>query len=331
MVKASFGAQSHCRDLTRIAMSTFKIALAITAVLGASALSPGAGVTVIPGAFEPGRQPDGNSVVFEAPEGLIVLDTGRHAEHTQKILDLAAQKKQRIVAVVNSHWHLDHTSGNARIRAAYPNVKVYASNAIEAAMSGFLANSKQQAAAYLEQPDVPEAVKVDIRGDIATIDSGNALFPDVVLGQEGDRELGGRNLHIGVEHAATRGDVWLFDVKARYLAGGDLVTLPVPFFDTGCAPKWSAALAKLDKLQFDSFVPGHGPVMNHAQFTLYRKAFDNFATCAASAADKKSCADGWIRDAGPLMAEAGRSRAGGMLGYYVDLLRDPAKRAEMCD
>jgi glyoxylase-like metal-dependent hydrolase (beta-lactamase superfamily II) len=313
------------------AMSTLKLSCALAAVLGASALTSSQGVTVIPGAFEPGRQPDGNSVVFEAPDGLIVLDTGRHAEHTQKILDFAAQKKQRIVAVVNSHWHLDHTSGNARIRAAYPNVKVYASNAIEAAMAGFLANSKQQAAAYLEQPDVPEAVKVDIRGDIATIDSGKALFPDVVLGQEGDHELGGRNLHLGVEHAATRGDVWIFDAKARYLAGGDLVTLPVPFFDTGCAPKWSAALAKLDKLRFDTFVPGHGPVMDHAQFSLYRKSFDAFAACAASGADKKACAEGWVRDAGPLMAEADRSRVGGMLEYYVDLLRNPAKRAELCD
>jgi glyoxylase-like metal-dependent hydrolase (beta-lactamase superfamily II) len=312
-------------------MSTFKLTIAIAALLGAAAPAARNSATVIQGGFEMGRQPDGNSVVFDAPEGLVVLDTGRHAEHSQKILDLAAQRKQPIVAVVNSHWHLDHTSGNARLRAAYPALRVYASNAIDGAMHGFLANSKQQAAQYLAQPDLPEAVKADIRGDIATIDSGKALYPDVVVEKAGDYTLGGRKLHLGLEHAATRGDVWVYDASARYLAGGDLVTLPVPFLDTACAPKWSAALARLDKLSFDTFVPGHGPVMDHAQFGQYRRAFDRFAACAASGAAKSSCADGWVRDAGPLMAEADRSRIGGMLEYYVDLLRNPAKRADMCD
>ena len=314
-------------------MPTFNLAIAIAAVLGATALTPGSGSgnTVIPGGFELGRQPDGNTVVFEAPPGLVVLDTGRHREHTQKILDLAAQRKQPVVAVINSHWHLDHVSGNPRVRAAHPALKVYASNAIDGAMHGFLANSKAQALEYIKQPDVPEGLKADILADIATIDTGKALYPDVVLETGGELDFGGRKLRIGVEHAATRGDVWVFDETNRYLAGGDLVTLPLPFLDTGCAPKWSAALARLDQLEFDTFVPGHGPVMDHAQFSSYRAAFDKFVACAASDADKKTCAEGWVANAGALIAESDRGGIGNMLGYYTDLLRNPAKRAELCD
>ena len=314
-------------------MSTLKLVVAIAAVLGATALTPrpGGGNTVIPGGFDFGRQPDGNTVVFEAPEGLVVLDTGRHREHTQKILDLAAQRKQPVVAVINSHWHLDHVSGNARVRAAHPTLKVYASNAIDGAMHGFLASSKAQALEYIQQPDVPEGLKADILADIATIATGKALYPDVVLETGGERAFGGRKLRIGVEHAATRGDVWVFDEANRYLAGGDLVTLPLPFLDTACAPKWSAALGRMDRLEFDTFVPGHGPVMDHAQFSSYRAAFDNFVACAASDADKKTCAEAWVANAGPLSAESDRGGIGNMLGYYVDLLRNPAKRAELCD
>ena len=311
-------------------MPIARLAIAAAALLGTTALTP-QGATVIPGGFEPDRQPDGNTVVFDAPEGLVVLDTGRHPEHAQKILDLAKQRGKPIVAVVNSHWHLDHVSGNARLRAAHPGLKVHASNAIDGAMHGFLPDSKKQATEYLKQPDVPAAVRADILADMATIDSGKALYPDVVLEATGERVLAGRKLRLGVEHAATRGDVWIYDAEGRYLAGGDLVTLPVPFFDTGCAPKWSAALARLDALEFDSFVPGHGPVLSHAQFTLYRTAFDKFAACAASAADKRACAEGWSADAGSLMAEADRGRVGPMLEYYVDLIRNPAKRAALCD
>jgi glyoxylase-like metal-dependent hydrolase (beta-lactamase superfamily II) len=283
------------------------------------------GITVIPGAFEPGRQPDGNTVVFDAPEGLVVLDTGRHPEHTQKILDFAKSLDRPIVAVINSHWHLDHVSGNPRLRAAHPGLKVYATNAIDGAMHDFFPKSKEQAATYLAQADVPEAAKAEIRADIASIDSGKALYPDVVVTRSEDRKFGGRPLHLGLEKGTTRGDLWVYDAAHHYLAAGDLVTLPVPFLDTACAPKWSLALSHLDALDFTTLVPGHGPTLDHAQFKLYRSAFDKFRLCAASTADKKSCAAGWVRDAGALMAEPDRSAVGGMLEYYVDVLRDPTK------
>jgi glyoxylase-like metal-dependent hydrolase (beta-lactamase superfamily II) len=313
-------------------MCISKLAFALVAVIGASALSvTGPGIMVIPGGFEPGRQPDGNSVVFAGPDGLVVLDSGRHAAHTQKILDFAAQSKQPIAAVINTHWHLDHVSGNPRLRAAHPGLKVYASNAIDGAMRGFLAESKPQAASLLARKDVPDSVKAEIRADLASIDSGKALYPDVVVGAAQDVVLGGRRLHIGFEHAATRGDLWVYDPQTKFLAAGDLVTLPVPFFDTGCASGWSAALARLDQFDFERLLPGHGPGLTHAQFSSYRTAFDGFVACAATGLDKKRCADGWVRDAGALIAEADRPRIGGMLEYYVDLLRDKGKRAAMCD
>jgi hypothetical protein len=43
-------------------------------------------IDVITGTFVVGRQPDGNTVIFAAPDGLVVMDTGRHVEHTQQIL-----------------------------------------------------------------------------------------------------------------------------------------------------------------------------------------------------------------------------------------------------
>jgi len=58
------------------------------------------GVWLIPGAVQPDRQPDGNSVIFAAPDGLVVVDTGRHPWHREAILALARAQDAAIVAIV---------------------------------------------------------------------------------------------------------------------------------------------------------------------------------------------------------------------------------------
>jgi glyoxylase-like metal-dependent hydrolase (beta-lactamase superfamily II) len=74
----------------------------------------------VPGAMLPNR---GNTVIFTAPDGLIVVDTGRPAWHSDGILAFAAERRQRVRAIVNTHWHLDHASGNGRIKAAHPEAR----------------------------------------------------------------------------------------------------------------------------------------------------------------------------------------------------------------
>src|SRR5687768_2680631 len=90
----------------------------------------------VAGSFEPGRGPDGNSVFIDAPEGLILIDTGRHPEHQAKLLAYARSRGKPVAAIVNTHWHLDHTGGNAEIRAVYPKAPVYGSKAVEGALTG---------------------------------------------------------------------------------------------------------------------------------------------------------------------------------------------------
>src|ERR1700745_1222486 len=89
-----------------------------------------AGVDLIPGKFVPGVQADGNTVVFSTKEGLIVLDTGRHVEHTQAIIDFAKAEKKPVVAIITSRWHLDHIGGNAMLQREYPDAVVYASGTL---------------------------------------------------------------------------------------------------------------------------------------------------------------------------------------------------------
>lgn len=291
------------------------------------------GITLIAGGFDPGRQPDGNTVILQGRQGLVVMDTGRHPEHTQKILDYAAQIRQPILAVVNSHWHLDHISGNARLRAAYPQLKVYASSAIDGALSGFLAQSRQSSLEFLARDGDP-AQQAEVRADLATIDSGRALYPDITLVAAGERTLAGRPLQVGLErYAVTEGDVWLYDSPTGVLAAGDLVTLPAPFFDTACPERWQAALARLGLVDFVTLVPGHGAPMSRDDFVTYRHAFDSLLACAASPAGNSDCVDGWERDAAPLLTtDPDKRLARTLVDYYLSaILRgDREKNAGLC-
>src|SRR5262245_49117269 len=75
---------------------------------------------LIPGATPADAQPDGNTVIIDSVPGFIVFDTGRHAAHANEILEFARQKNGPIKAIINSHWHLDHTGGNVILRREFP-------------------------------------------------------------------------------------------------------------------------------------------------------------------------------------------------------------------
>lgn len=298
---------------------------------GESALAPG--VDLIPGKFVAGPQPDGNTVVFSGGEGLVVFDTGRHPEHTQAIIDFAHSEKKPVAAIVNSHWHLDHVGGNVLLRKTYPDVRVYASAAIEDAMHGFLANYHAQLEDAIKQAGNDAAKQAPWRAELALIDAGPALYPDVRITETSMRTIAGRKFRVGFEsHAVTAGDVWLFDPATRVLASGDLVTLPAPLFDTACAERWKSALGRLGEIDFKVLVPGHGAPMRAADFAVYRRAFDHLLDCAASQRAKQQCVDGWMHDADALIPPADQTLARSLLDYYIDgnLRAGDAQKQKLC-
>jgi glyoxylase-like metal-dependent hydrolase (beta-lactamase superfamily II) len=292
------------------------------------------GVWLISGSIEPQRQPDGNSVIFDAPDGLIVMDTGRHEWHRQAILAFASARGRKVAAILNSHWHLDHVSGNPALRAAYPQLRVYASDAIKDALTGFLAAGARDSAGYLDDPKIPENTRADIRADLATIQNGAALMPDVVIRTSSVMTLAGRRLRINLAaNAATAGDVWLYDERSKVAAVGDLVTLPAPFLDTACPDGWQAALAQVAATPFEVLIPGHGAPMSPAQFSSYRQEFGAFIACSTASDAKAECAAQWSQGVGSLPGQDPREMqlARGMAEYYVEMLRANGGRSKYCE
>ncbi len=288
-----------------------------------------AGVYLQPGAIAPERGPDGNTVIFEGPRGLTVVDSGRHAWHSDAIVAFAQARNQRIAAIVNTHWHLDHASGNGRLKAAFPEALVYTTQAVDRALapSGFLVRNMNSARAMRERAPPIERDEIDIF--LATMDERHVLRPDVAIERSRRMRLAGRSFDVRVtDGAVTDADVWLYDRRTRIAVLGDLVTLPAPFFETACPERWRAALDEAWATPFEVAVPGHGAPMTRDRFDRYRVGFGAFVSCALSDTAADQCAGAWAQVAADLGAEA--AEALDYASYYVGFLRENGGNSPDC-
>ena len=295
---------------------------------------------LVRGEFPDRRQPDGNSILLLAPRGIVVIDTGRHVSHTQRIVEFAGSQRRDVAAIVNSHWHLDHIGGNALLRESFPAVTVYASGALAAARQGFLRDYRMQLEKAIAEAE-PTIDTASWRAEMELIDAGDKLAPDHVIDTTQTLQIAGRPLTLHVERrAVTAADLWIEDRATNIIFAGDLVTLPVPFFDTACVTEWSFALKRIAERPFATLVPGHGAPMTRRQFDVYRNAFENLVGCSAMPDPTKDrdgpdaaaqpagqmCIDRWVADLGTLLDDNERKRVGPMLDYYLrTLLRSPAR------
>lgn len=314
---------------------------AIAAVSLALAVAPAAPVfaqpstfQLIPGQVQPNRGPDGNSVFLDAPQGLILVDTGRHPEHRDRLLAHARQRGRPIAAIVNTHWHLDHTTGNAEIRAAFPGAQVYASLAIEGAITGFLRRSRASNQQALDAGRLPEANRAEVLRAFAVMDAPDSLRPTRPVTRSATMRIAGRRLQVNLARfAATEGDVWLYDPAARLAVVGDLVVAAVPFMDTACPEGWRRALGEIAATPFTILIPGHGEPMDRTAFEHWRTAFDNLLDCGASDRPRADCVAGWRRDAARFIPAGREAMVDNLVGHYLDsrLRAAPEERRRYCE
>lgn len=310
-------------------MRSLLLALAIPCS-AAQALQPlAADVVLLPGGFEAGRQPDGNSLLLKGSEGWLLIDSGRHRAHTEAALKAAGGQ---VRAVLNTHWHLDHLGGNAWLRSQLPAIETWASPAVGQALAadGWLDRYRRQLVESL--PNAPVGQAAVMRVDLDLLEQAEALRPRHEIKAASAQTIAGRRLQIGVETAVSGGDLWVLDTASGTLAAGDLVTLPVPFLDTACPTAWRDALARISAQPFKQLVPGHGPVMSRADFERWRGGYEALLDCADQGLHPAACAAVWRSRVDSWLDDAGRARVNGMVGYYFKTLlqAQPEQRERFC-
>ena len=195
-----------------------------------------------------------NSTVFVGDRGVAVVDTQVNHGLARRLRDAIARDIGKpILYAVNTHYHWDHTNGNAVFKAA--GATLVASRATAAAMveraprqKGFLAGR-----GFELGPD--------------------PLQPDVFLDDHPVLDLGGLQVELRRGHAAESADPTLaWCPGERVLAAGDTVmTGSFPIFGQPSQQEgledtsWLAALDEVRGFAAAHVTPGHGPVAHAAE------------------------------------------------------------------
>jgi len=185
-------------------------------------------------------QNGGNATVLLTNDGVVLIDTKNDRVHDDLVSKVKSLTDRPIKYAVLTHSHGDHASGAAKLEAM--GVTVIATVATRENML------------RTNAPGIPQVTY-----------SG---YSQVILG--------GKEVQLREFRGHTRGDTVALIPSARLAIAGDLVTTPdtiPPIVNYGDGGSWSDLGRTLDevaKLDFDTLIAGHGPVLSKADFLKYR-------------------------------------------------------------
>lgn len=196
--------------------------------------------------------------VVVGSDGLLVIDTrGATRQGHEVLADLRHLSPLPVRWVVNTHWHGDHSFGNAAFDAP-----IYA----HATVPGMLAawGEEMRAALVRRAPQAAEELADTV------ITPPTETFASARTLDLGDRQVS--LTHLGRGH--TEGDIVLRVLDADVLYAGDLIkSATPPSYSPGAFPlEWPATLDAVASLLTPGsvVVPGHGPFVDLAFLTRQR-------------------------------------------------------------
>jgi glyoxylase-like metal-dependent hydrolase (beta-lactamase superfamily II) len=195
-----------------------------------------------------------NVVAWTGPDGLVLVDSGK-AEAAPQLVEAVARIAPRGTRFLfNTHWHPDHTGGNALLGQA-----------------GALAVSQENVRLRMAEPQDLREYGLEVPAAAAEALPVVTFADSLVLNMNGDRlEL----LHAPAAHTDGDGIAWWVQANVVHLgdvfyAGG------YPFIDTGSGGSLAGLVAAVETVlsRADArtlIVPGHGPVSTRAELAGYR-------------------------------------------------------------
>jgi cyclase len=223
-----------------------------------------------------------NAAIFVNSQDVLVVDA--HSKPSAAA-SLIAQIKKEVTTkpvryLVNTHFHWDHTQGDAAYRATGSKVEIIASettkqllaqnarnrlkeslDGVPKIIDGLQARLAKASAAvdkdfFREQIRLAQAYQVEMK-------SFTPELPDITFAKSHVIKDRAHDLHIEFHgRAHTAGDVAVFCPQQRVVATGDAIIGFLPNIADGYPREWPGTISSIGELTADHLLPGHGTVQN---------------------------------------------------------------------
>jgi cyclase len=185
----------------------------------------------------------GNVAVYITNEGVILIDDKYDQDHENIVAKVKSVTNQPVKYIITTHHHADHSGGNAKF---LPTADIIST-----------ANARANIVDH-KQANAPPGMQ-----------PARIVFTDETAVFLGGKEV--RAYYFGRGH--TNGDAVIYFPALHTLHTGDLMAGATPLIDYpggGSLAEWANTLDRALKLDFDTVIPGHGPVTTKAGLTTYR-------------------------------------------------------------
>jgi cyclase len=193
----------------------------------------------------------GNVAVYVTGEGVIMVDDKFEQDFDQIVAKVKSVTPQPIRYIITTHHHSDHSGGNVKF---LPTVEIIST-----------VNARANIVAK-KQPGAP-----------ASMAPARIAFTEETSIFLGGKEV--RAHYFGRGH--TNGDAIVYFPALKTIHTGDLMAGASPLIDYpggGSVIEWTRTLDGAMRWDFDTVIPGHGPVTNKAGLQTYRDNVEKLRT-----------------------------------------------------
>jgi len=215
----------------------------------------------------------GNVALYTTGEGVVLVDDMFDRNHNDILAQVKSVTSEPLRYVINTHQHDDHAGGDMKM---LPIAEVIAHRNVRANLT----NIKQPY--YEDTPGTPIGLpRITFTSELA-VNLGGKEVRAHYFGRghtSGDAviyfpEL--KAIHTGDLFLATRSGAGRGTPQARQRPPG--VPIYVDYAQGGSFLEWSKTMDGLLKLDFDTVIPGHGPVSTRADVVKFKSDLETMRT-----------------------------------------------------
>ena len=290
-----------------------------------------------------------NTALIETDDGVLVVDSHSKPSAARVVVEqIRAITSKPVRYVVNTHFHWDHWQGNEAYPAAYGHVEVITNDitreAIVRKSLKRIQDHVRQMPAEIEglRAQLAGATSADQRAELgsslrqaeeyfAEVRALEPALPTIAFERSMQILQRSRDIHLlYLGRAHTEGDVFVYLPKERIVVTGDAVIGWTPFMGDGYPQDWPETLRRLEQLDFDRMILGHGQVAGRDWLRTFRSYVEDLVEAVRrevwAGATLEETKDR-VRDALAPKYEAALTREGGTYRPWRTLVLANIERA----